>query len=85
MKLTITTPDEYYGSFVGDLSQRRARIVSTNNLSGATTIIEANAPLAELFGYSNSLRSMSQGLAGSSMEPLEYDAAPESVVKSFAL
>lgn len=85
MKLDITTPDEYYGEFVGDLSQRRARIVNTDNLAGGTTTIEAHAPLAELFGYSNSLRSMSQGRASSSMEPLEYEAAPESVVKSFML
>ncbi|MEC9091421.1 MAG: elongation factor G [Planctomycetota bacterium] len=85
MKLVITTPDEYYGEFVGDLAQRRSRIVNTNNLVGGTTSIEANAPLAELFGYSNSLRSMSQGRAGSSMEPLGYEPAPESEGEKFGL
>ncbi len=84
MKLTITTPDEFYGEFVGDLAQRRARIAHTETGSGYT-IIESHAPLAELFGYSNSLRSLSQGRAGSSMEPLGYEPAPESVANSFAM
>ena len=85
MKLAITTPDEYYGEFVGDLAQRRARIVNTDNLVGGITTIEAHAPLAELFGYSNSMRSMSQGRAGSSMEPLGYEPAPESEAEKFAM
>ncbi|MEM9412945.1 MAG: elongation factor G, partial [Planctomycetota bacterium] len=84
MKLTVTTPDEYYGDFVGDLSQRRARIVNTDNRNGLTTI-EAHAPLAELFGYSNSMRSMSQGRAGSSMEPLGYEPAPPEVSDGFGM
>jgi elongation factor G len=84
MKLTITTPDEFYGEFVGDLAQRRAKIVHTDNI-GDLTIIEAHAPLAELFGYSNSLRSLSQGRAGSSMEPLEYEPAPSEVADSFGV
>jgi len=84
MKLTITTPEDYYGEFVGDLAQRRAQIVSTDTHLDTTTII-ANAPLAELFGYSSSMRSLSQGRAGSSMEPLEYSPAPADVAQSFAL
>lgn len=85
MKLAITTPDEYYGDFVGDLAQRRARIVNTENLIGGSTTIESHAPLAEMFGYSNSLRSMSQGLAGFSMEPLGYEAAPDSEAEKFGM
>ena len=84
MKLTITTPEEYYGEFVGDLAQRRAQIVSTDTRLDTTTIV-AHAPLAELFGYSSAMRSLSQGRAGSSMEPLEYAPAPDSVADSFAL
>jgi elongation factor G len=84
MKLTITTPEDYYGEFVGDLAQRRAQIVSTGTHLETTTII-ANAPLAELFGYSSAMRSLSQGRAGSSMEPLEYAPAPADVAQSFAL
>ncbi len=82
MKLTITTPDDFYGEFVGDLAQRRARIAHTDSHSGMT-IIEAHAPLAELFGYSNSMRSLSQGRASSSMEPLAYEPAPQHVADSF--
>ncbi len=84
MKLTITTPDDFYGDFVGDLAQRRARIAHTDSANGYT-VIESHAPLAELFGYSNSLRSLSQGRAGSSMEPLGYEPAPSEVANSFAM
>ena len=84
MKLTITTPDDYYGDFVSDLAQRRAQIVNTDSHAGTTKII-AHAPLAELFGYSSAMRSLSQGRAGSSMEPLEYAPAPPNVADSFAI
>lgn len=83
MKLNITTPDDYYGDFVSDLAQRRARVVNTDSHAGMT-FIEANAPLAELFGYAGAMRSLSQGRAGSSMEPLQYEPAPETVKDSFA-
>jgi elongation factor G len=83
MKLDITTPDEYYGDFANDLAQRRARIVKSDNRAGIT-FIEAHAPLGELFGYSNAMRSLSQGRAGASMEPLEYEPAPPSVAAKFA-
>ena len=82
MKLNITTPDDYYGDFVSDLAQRRARVVNTDN-HGGMTFIEAHAPLAELFGYAGAMRSLSQGRAGSSMEPLQYEPAPDSVKNSF--
>ncbi len=84
MKLTVTTPEEYYGEIVGDLAQRRAQIVSTDTHLETTTIV-ANAPLAELFGYSSAMRSLSQGRAGSSMEPLEYAPAPAEVADGFAM
>lgn len=84
MKLTVTTPEDYYGEFVGDLAQRRAQIVSTDTHLETTTIV-CHAPLAELFGYSSAMRSLSQGRAGSSMEPLEYAAAPPEVGQSFAM
>ena len=84
MKLTITTPEDYYGEFVGDLAQRRAQIVSTDTHLETTTIV-AHAPLAELFGYSSAMRSLSQGRAGSSMEPLHYAPAPPDVAQGFAM
>ncbi len=84
MKLTITTPDDYYGEFVSDLAQRRSRIVHTDNHGGMTYIV-SHAPLAELFGYAGAMRSLSQGRAGSSMEPLQYEPAPPEVAKSFTI
>ncbi len=84
MKLSITTPDDYYGEFINDLAQRRARVVHTDNHSGMT-FIEAHAPLAELFGYAGAMRSLSQGRAGSSMEPLHYEPAPAEVASGFAM
>ncbi len=84
MKLDIVTPDEYHGDFVGDLQQRRALIAKTEN-RGKMTVIEAHAPLRELFGYSSAMRSLSQGRAGCSMEPLMYSAAPADVMKKFEL
>jgi elongation factor G len=84
MKLDILTPEEYLGDFVGDLQQRRAVIVKTEN-RGRMTAIEANAPLRELFGYSSAMRSLSQGRAGCSMQPLKYEAAPADVARLFEL
>ena len=84
MKVNITTPEEYYGDFVGDLAMRRAQIVSTDTHLAITQII-ANAPLAELLSYSGVMRSLSQGRAGCSMEPLDYEEAPEDVAKKFRM
>ena len=84
MKLDISTPDDYYGDFVSDLAQRRGRVVNTDS-HGGMTFIEAHAPLAELFGYADAMRSLSQGRAGSSMEPLQYEPAPANVAEAFAM
>ena len=84
MKLDITTPEDYLGDFVGDLQQRRAIIAKTEN-RGRVTVIEAHAPLRELFGYSNAMRSLSQGRAGCSMSPLHYDAAPADVLREYEI
>ena len=69
MRLNITTPEAYLGEIVGDLQQRRAVICRTEN-RGFDVAVEAHAPLRELFGYANAIRSLSQGRAGCSMEPL---------------
>jgi elongation factor G len=84
MKLSITTPQDYLGDFVGDLQQRRALIARTDT-RGAVSVIEAHAPLKELFGYSSAMRSLSQGRAGCSMEPLRYAPAPPEVTKDYLL
>ncbi|MFO0869236.1 MAG: elongation factor G [Pirellulales bacterium] len=84
MKLDIVTPDEYVGDFVGDLQQRRAVIARTEN-RGKVTAIEAHAPLKELFGYSSAMRSLSQGRAGCSIEPLHYAPAPAEVLREYEI
>ena len=84
MKLDIVTPEDYLGDFVGDLQQRRATIAKTDQ-RGKMTTIEAHAPLKELFGYSSAMRSLSQGRAGASIEPLKYEPAPPEVLKAFEM
>lgn len=84
MKLDIVTPEDYVGDFVGDLQQRRAIIAKTDR-RGALASLEAHAPLKELFGYSSAMRSLSQGRASCSMEPLEYAPAPPSVMKEYEI
>jgi elongation factor G len=82
MHLSISTPADYLGDFVGDLQQRRAMIVSTE-AHGDRTEIEAHVPLKELFGYSSAMRSLSQGRAGCSIAPLNYMPAPAEDLSEF--
>ena len=82
MKLEISTPDEHVGDLVSDLQQRRAIIQSTES-RGTATVLHAEAPLANLFGYSSAMRSLSQGRASCSMEPSTYAAAPDDVLQKF--
>lgn len=82
MKVEIDTPDDYMGEIVGDLQQRRAVIEKTES-RGIMTNITAIAPLKGLLGYSSSIRSLSQGRAGFSMEPNGYQEAPASDAEAF--
>ncbi len=82
MKLEITVPEEHLGDFISDLRQRRAVITHTQ-VRGRNTVIEAEAPLANLFGYSSAMRGLSQGRATCSMAPLSYGPAPEEVRQTF--
>jgi len=82
MRLEISTPDEHVGDLVGDLQQRRAIIHQTQS-RGNLTVLHAEAPLSELFGYSSAMRSLSQGRASCSMTPSTYAAAPEEVLRKF--
>lgn len=82
MKVEVTTPEEYMGEIVGDLQQRRAIIAATET-RGTMTVITAHAPLKELFGYSGAVRSLSQGRAAGSMEPLNYQPAPKEDAATF--
>jgi len=80
MKVVITTPEDYIGSVTGDISSRRGLVMGTEE-RGNARLITAEVPLSEMFGYTTVLRSMSQGRATSSMEPLEYRQLPPSMVK----
>jgi elongation factor G len=82
MRLEVTMPEDNLGDIVGDLQQRRAIITRTQN-RGRTTVIEAHAPLANLFGYSSAMRGLSQGRATCTMEPHSYGPAPPEVLESF--
>ncbi|MDO4857081.1 MAG: elongation factor G [Thermoguttaceae bacterium] len=82
MKVEVTTPDECVGGIIGDLQQRRAQVNQTY-VRGNSSVIEAEAPLDTLFGYANDVKSLSQGRASFSMEPLTYRPAPKEVVESF--
>jgi elongation factor G len=82
MRLEINTPDDHVGDLVSDLQQRRAIIHHTES-RGASTAIHAEAPLANLFGYSSAMRSLSQGRASATMEPASYAPAPEDVLQKF--
>ena len=78
MKLQVTTPIEFAGPVQGDISSRRAMIENTEN-RGNTQIIDATVPLANMFGYSTILRSLTQGRANYTMEPHSYAQVPNHV------
>ncbi len=78
MKVEVTTPDEFMGDIIGDLSAKRAQILGTSK-RGNATIILAVVPLAELSGYATRLRSMSQGRASDYMEPSHYAEVPRNI------
>ena len=81
MKLEVTTPEEFMGDVIGDINSRRGRIESMEDLQGGAKLITAFAPLANLFGYTSDLRSMSQGRAASSMELAQYEEVPPNVAQ----
>ena len=79
MKVEVTTPDEYQGSVIGDLSSRRGIIQGSETDPGGEVIINAEVPLAEMFGYSTDLRSMSAGKASYTMEFAKYSDCPSNI------
>ncbi|MEO0513358.1 MAG: elongation factor G [Planctomycetota bacterium] len=85
MKVTVTTPDDYLGNVQGDLSGRRGMIIDTEDRGHIKAII-AEVPLSEMFGYTTTLRGISQGRAASSMEFAKYAPMPaklqEEVIKA---
>lgn len=79
MKVEVTTPDEYQGDLLGDLNRRRGKIISIEAKTGATSL-NAEVPLAEMFGYATAIRSLSKGRAAYSMEPFTFETVPNSIL-----
>jgi len=80
MKVEVEVPEEYMGDVIGDVSKRRGQVNGMNDRAG-NKIVDAFVPLAEMFGYSTDLRSMTQGRATYSMEFDHYEEVPNNVAK----
>ena len=80
MKVVVETPTEFQGAVMATLNQRRALIVGTQE-EGLFSVIEAQVPLSEMFGYSTDLRSVSKGQAQFTMEFLTYKQVPQSIAE----
>lgn len=81
MAVEVETPEDYAGSVMGDLSSRRGMVQGMEDMPGGGKIIKAEVPLSEMFGYSTTLRSMSQGRATYTMEFKHYSEAPKNVAE----
>lgn len=81
MKVEVTTPESFMGDIIGDLNSRRGRIDAMEDLPGGIKLIRAFVPLVSMFGYTNDLRSMSQGRAVSTMEIHQYEEVPPNVAQ----
>jgi elongation factor G len=81
MKVEVTTPDEYQGDLLGDVNRRRG-VINGIDAKAGQTILNAQVPLAEMFGYATAIRSLSKGRASYSMEPLTFEQVPNSVLST---
>jgi elongation factor G len=80
MEVTVTVPDDFLGAVTGDLSSRRGRMEGMDQ-QGASHVVRALVPLADMFGYSTDLRSRTQGRATYTMQFHSYNQVPESISK----
>ena len=80
MAVEVVTPEDFVGAVQGDLNSRRAQITGLDVQPGAQ-VLKADVPLAQMFGYVNSLRSMSQGRANYTMQFSHYAEVPEAAAK----
>ncbi|VXD01784.1 elongation factor G [Sphingomonas sp. AX6] len=80
MKVEVVTPEDYLGDVIGDMNSRRGQIQGTDS-RGNAQVVEAMVPLANMFGYVNSLRSFTQGRAQYSMQFSHYDEVPSNVAE----
>jgi elongation factor G len=79
MKVEVSTPEDFMGDIIGDLNARRGRIDAMEDIPGGAKLVRAFVPLSNLFGYTNDIRSMSQGRAASTMELAQYEEVPPNV------
>ena len=79
MKLEVVTPEEYVGPVIGDLNRRRGMPKGQEGRPGGAVAIQAEVPLAEMFGYVTQLRTITSGRASSSMEFAHYSPAPTNI------
>ena len=82
MKVEVETPEEYMGDVIGDLNSRRGMVQGMEDSPAGGKIVNAEVPLAEMFGYATSLRSATQGRASYSMEFAKYNEVPSSVAEA---
>jgi len=82
MAVEVETPEDYAGNVMGDLSSRRGMVQGMDDMVGGGKLIKAEVPLSEMFGYSTTLRSMSQGRATYTMEFKHYAEAPRNVAEA---
>jgi len=80
MKVEVVTPEEFMGDVIGDLNSKRGRVDTMEDRMGMK-VVTAHVPLAEMFGYTTSLRSMTQGRASSTMELAKYEEVPSNVAQ----
>jgi len=80
MAVEVSTPDDYQGDVMGDLSRRRGHIQNTE-MKGKLSIVHANVPLKEMFGYSTAVRTLSSGRASYAMTPSHFEQVPTNIVE----
>ena len=78
MKIEVTSPEEFIGEVIGDLSSKRAKIEASEP-QGNARVVKALVPLAEIFGYATTLRSLTSGRAAFNMEPSHYEEIPANI------
>ncbi|MFL6716126.1 MAG: elongation factor G, partial [Burkholderiaceae bacterium] len=81
MAVGVETPDEHTGDVLGDLASRRGQVRGMDEIAGGR-LLRAEVPLAEMFGYATTLRSLTQGRASFSMEFLRYAKLPTSLAQA---
>ena len=77
--MELNAPDENTGDLIGDITSRRGQIVTIDAGSNGSSRVQANIPLAELFGYATAIRSLSRGRATYSMEPAHFERVPKQI------